>query len=109
MIDVDLPERAVLGAAMLDPNSAATAVRLLRASDFLDPWHGAVFRMIRDRVAAGQPTDTNAVGLGLIDRLGHRRADLVRLTKLIAITPVQPQVCRYASMVLNAALRREIG
>lgn len=111
MTAIVMAERAALGALLLgrDADNNHAVVRWLRPGDFFDPWHREVYRAIRDRIVAAEPVDAHTVGLGLLDRLGPNRADVVRLGALLRATPAQPDPPRYARMVLEAALRREIA
>ncbi|MGQ0843062.1 MAG: DnaB-like helicase N-terminal domain-containing protein [Sporichthyaceae bacterium] len=106
-----LAERAALGALLLhageDP-SERTVLRWLRPGDFGDPWHREVYTTIRDHAASAKSFDAHTVGLRLIERLGHSRADVVRLTGLLHATPARPEPGLYAGMVLDAGLRREV-
>jgi replicative DNA helicase len=108
MRPADLAERAALGSLLLNYSGAVDVARVLRPGDFLDPWHGEVFRVVRDRALAGHAIDPQATGAELIHRLGPTRAAVVRLADLIAIVPARPDPTAYARMVLNAALRREV-
>lgn len=107
-----LAERAALGALLLHGADAAaerSVLRWLRPADFADPWHREVYSTIRDQVAAARASDAHAVGLCLIERLGHSRADVVRITGLLRATPLRTDPGRYARMVLDVALRREVA
>jgi hypothetical protein len=107
-----LAERAALGALLLhgaDEPAERTVLQWLRPGDFADPWHREVYSTIRDQVAAGRAFDAHAVGLCLVERLGYSRADVVRVTGLLRATPPRPEPGRYAGIVLDVALRREVA
>lgn len=101
-----LAERATLGSLMTTPDAAA-AVRWLRSSDFFDPWHEQVHRVIKELAVAGEPVNPELVGRALLNRLSPARANVVRLTDLLRATPTRPEPALYGAMVLEAAIRRE--
>lgn len=103
-----LAERATLGTLLLDPAATPRVMGWLRAGDFADPWHREVYTALREARAADPAAGPERIGGQLADRVGHRRADLPRLIDLLRITPAAPDVHAYASMVVEAALRREI-
>ena len=105
---VHLAEQATLGSLMLEPTLAGDVSSWLRADDFSHPWHRSVFATIRELNVARAPLDAASVGEALFERLGHRKADLPRVVDLLKATPIHPQGQRYASMVLEASLRREV-
>lgn len=107
-----LAERAALGSLLLhsaDEPAERTVLRWLRPGDFADPWHREVYSTIRDQVANARAFDAHTVGLCLVERLGYSRADVVRIAGLLRATPPRPDPGRYAGMVLDAALRREVA
>jgi replicative DNA helicase len=107
-----LAERAALGALLLhgaDDPAGRSVLRWLRPGDFADPWHREVYSTIRDQIAAERAFDAHTVGLCLIDRLGYSRADVVRVAGLLRATPPRPDPGRYAGIVLDVALRREVA
>jgi replicative DNA helicase len=105
----DLAEQATLGSLLTEPTAVAQVTKWLRAGDFCHPWHQAVYTVIRERHAAGAAIDPQAVGADLVDRHGYRRADLPRIIDLLQAAPVRPAAATYATMVLEAALRREVA
>jgi replicative DNA helicase len=104
-----LAEAATLGSLLLEPAALGDVARWLRPGDFAHWWHAEMYTVMRERLAAGQPVHPEAVGLHLKDRLGPRRADLPRIVDLLQAAPVRPQPLRYAAMVLESSLRREIA
>lgn len=104
-----LAEQATLGALMLEPDLPRHTARWLRSEDFVHPWHAHVHACIRDLAAARGSTDAGAVGAGLIERLGHRQADVPRLVDLLQAVPTRPSGSRYAAMVLEGSLRRRVA
>jgi replicative DNA helicase len=105
---LDLAERATLG-SLLSSDSGREVIRWLRPSDFFDPWHGEVCRVIRELSTSGARPGPEAVGLALLDRLGATRAAVVRIADLLRVTPTHADPATYAVMVLDAALRREVA
>lgn len=104
-----LAEQATLGALMLDRDLPRLTAGWLRSEDFAHPWHSHVHAAIRDLAAARRPADARTVGEGLIQRLGHREADVPRLVDLLQSAPVRPAGARYAAMVLEGSLRRRVA
>ncbi|MGQ0631609.1 MAG: DnaB-like helicase N-terminal domain-containing protein [Sporichthyaceae bacterium] len=105
---LDLAERATLG-SLLAADCGREVIRWLRPSDFADPWHGEVCRVIRELSTAGAQPDPEAVGLALLGRLGPTRAAVVRIAGLLRVAPAHAHPATYAVMVLDAALRREVA
>lgn len=106
---LDLAERATLGSLLLAGGADREVVRWLRPSDFADPWHGDVCRVIREMSTSGAPLDAKSVGLALLGRLGPTRASVVRIADLLRVTPAHAVPSTYAVMVLEASLRREVA
>ena len=104
-----LAEAATLGSLLVEPAALRDVARWLRCGDFAHWWHAEIYTVMRERLAARQPIQAEAVGLQLKDRLGPRRADLPRIVDLLQVAPVRPQPLRYAAMVLESSLRREIA
>jgi replicative DNA helicase len=109
MSALQLAEAAALGALMLQPESIRAVSRWLRTGDFANPWHAELYTVLRERDAARLPCDPTSVGLALRDRIGPRRANLPHLVDLLQIVPTHPQPARYAALVLDASLRREVA
>jgi replicative DNA helicase len=106
--DRRLVEQATIGGLMLDPPAIGQVGAWLRRSDFTDPWLGVVYRVLRERRAAGLACDPHAVGLALREQLPPYRAQLPRLLDVLHATPIHPQPVVYARVVLDGGLRREV-
>lgn len=104
-----LAEAATLGSLLVDPTAVGRVVGWLRAADFADPWHTEVYTVILERHAAREQVDAEQVGLHLRNRLGPQHANLPRILDLLRTAPVPPQPLRYAAMVLESSLRREVA
>lgn len=104
-----LAEAATLGSLLIDPSELKQVATWLRAGDFADQWHGRLYTVMRERLAAGQAINAEDVGLQLLDRVGPHRADLVRIVGLLRVTPVRPRPLQYAAMVLESSLRLEVA
>ena len=104
-----LAETATLGSLLVDPVALRQVTPWLRAGDFADPWHGQLYTVMRERLVAGEAIDAENVGLQLLERVGPHRADLPRIIGLLRTAPVRPQSQRYAAMVLESSLRREVA
>jgi hypothetical protein len=106
---VHMAEQSTLGCLMLEPTLANSVSTWLRADDFSHPWHRSVFTTIRELNVARTPIDPTRIGQALFERFGSRRADLPSVVDLLQAVPIRPQGQRYASMVLEASLRREVS
>ena len=104
-----LAETATLGSLLFDSDQFEQVARWLRSGDFADPWHAEVYVAMRERLAAGMRVEPEGVGRQLLERVGPRRADLPRIAGLLHATPVRPRPLRYAAMVLESSLRREVA
>jgi replicative DNA helicase len=94
---------------MLPNQRLAGIAASLRAEDFAHPWHQEVFATIRELHAAHEPYDAERVGRALLQRVGHRRADLPRILDLLQAAPIHPRPQRYAAMVLEGSIRRALA
>ena len=103
-----LAESATLGALLIDSGAMRQVGGWLRPGDFDDPWHSGLYTVLRERAVARQDLGAEAVGLALLDRLGHRRADLPRIHGVLRCVPTPAAPLHYARMVLDASLRREV-
>ena len=106
---VDLAEKAALGSLMLEPEPDSSVWSWLRASDFAKPWHGDVYKVLRELHDAGHGTSVEDVAPALAHRLGVRRASLPRLHDLIQAVPPDPDAGEYARLVLDAGVCRELA
>ena len=104
-----LAEAATLGSLLVEPAELAQVARWLRPGDFADPWHADVYAVMREHLTARERVEPEGVGRQLRERVGPRRADLPRIAGLLHTTPARPRPLRYAAMVLESSLRREIA
>ena len=106
---VRLAEQATLGALLLAPDAIVAVSGWLRAEDFADPWHHALYATIRELDAAHQRPSPDVVAQAMIDRHGYRIADAPRILDLLAAVPTRPRAAEYAAVVLEASLRRQVA
>lgn len=104
-----LAEQATLGALMLDPDLPTQTAGWLRPEDFADPWHAQVHTVIRELAAARRSTGPNEVGRALIDRLGHRVADVPRILDLLQAAPLHAAGREYGAFVVEQSIRRQVA
>jgi hypothetical protein len=104
-----LAEQATLGALVLDPGHLPEVAAWLRSADFTDPWHAQVFMTMLERHRGGASVELPDLARALVERLGARRADVVRLADLLHVTPRRPAAATYARMVAESGLRREVA
>ncbi|MCB2178190.1 MAG: hypothetical protein KQH57_20470 [Actinomycetales bacterium] len=104
-----LAERALLGSLIDSPRDTYEVCSWLRASDFTDPWHGAVYTVVREQAVAHATITPESVATGLSERLGPRRANPAGLVDLLHARPDNPDPIGYGQMVTETGLRREIA
>ncbi len=100
-------ERAVLGAALLDPDAARTAAELLTAEDFAEERHGVIFDGVLRVLANGGSPDlllvTEALrSAGTLQRAGGA----AYLSELLDVTPDVANVAHYAGLLRRGAAHR---
>ena len=104
-----LAERATLGTLLVDPAQIVAVQGFLRPADFLHVWHRNIYAAMLTRQIAKDPITPTDIHADLI-AAGHpeenRRA--VRLVELMEVPPARPKAARYAAMVLEASLRRQV-
>ena len=110
-----LAEQATLGALLLDPTQIPAVQGFLRPTDFLSPWHRGIFEAMLTRQSAGQPITAPDIHADLVAGTTRHYAPhadegirVVRLVSLMEVPPPRPKLLRYAQMVLEAALRRQV-
>jgi replicative DNA helicase len=104
-----LAERATLGTLLVDPAQIVAVQGFLRPADFLHVWHRNIYAAMLTRQIAKDPITPTDIHADLV-AAGHpeenRRA--VRLIALMEVAPARPKAIRYAAMVLEASLRRQV-
>ena len=98
-------EAALLGSLLLDLHRTSTIRAVLRPDDFATAWNQVVFTVL----AEGQVRDIPGVAEVLTERLGPSRANIIGLHDLIRDVPVNPDITGYATMVVEASLRRQVA
>jgi replicative DNA helicase len=109
MTVTQLSEAATLGGLLLRPKDLDPIRLWLRAGDFADPWHEQLYALLREKQIAQEPINPEAVGMDLLERVGPRRADLVRIVGVLQSTPAHAEPAVYGRMVLESSLRREVA
>jgi replicative DNA helicase len=102
-------EFAVLGSMMLSAEARNQVVNLLDPRDFYRDHHGALFSVMAEMDAAGEPVDGITV-LAALRARGMLRAptDANLLHSLVESVPTTANVAYYADQVRDAAVRRRI-
>ena len=104
-----LAERATLGTLLVDPAQIVAVQGFLRPADFVHVWHRNIYAAMLTRQIAKDPITPTDIHADLV-AAGHpeenRRA--VRLVELMEVPPARPKAARYAAMVLEASLRRQV-
>jgi len=101
-------ERAVLGAMLLSPEAGAAASRILRAEDFVDPAHRALFCFLAEHREPDEQADlvTLAASLraaGLLEEVGGQ----AYLVDLADSCPTLGNAAAYCGIIRRAAAQRE--
>ena len=104
-----LAEQATLGTLLVDPAQIATIQGFLRPSDFLTIWHRNIYTVMLARHQAHQPVAAQDIHADLVDAgHPHENSRGLRLIELMEVPPAHPKATRYAVMVLEASLRRQV-
>lgn len=97
-------EQFVLGALLID-NDAIDRIPDLKAVHFYDFEHSRIFAEITRQIAQGKRSDV----LTVFDAIGDQVSDsLPYLHGLTANTPSAANIARYAGIVIDKALKREL-
>jgi replicative DNA helicase len=98
-------EQSVLGAVLID-NDALDRIADLEPEHFYEPDHKRIFTELRRQIAAGKRADV----ISLFDAIGMQIEDgLVYLNQLAQSVPSSANVHRYAQMVIDHAIKRELA
>ncbi len=102
-------EQAVLGALLLPGSSAVDRIGQLKAGHFFSEAHRIIFGEIIAMAAQGQPTDPVTVAERLdVAGLSEKTGGLAYLGELSMNTPSAANIGRYAQVVVDKALEREL-
>lgn len=102
-------EQSALGAMMLDREATAVGLELLRKSDFYRLVHGEIFEAITALFDRNEPVDL----ITMTDELGRRNkleevGGAAYLTALVSSVPTAANIHRYATIVAEKAILREL-
>lgn len=106
MADIDDAEKAVLGAALLDPESLRFTLDHITAEDFADPRLGKLFTIMVGLRSARLPIDDLSVM-----KAAHERGmniDGLMMFSLREATPTSSNADYYARIVAEQAVRRRL-
>jgi replicative DNA helicase len=103
---IELAERALLGTLLLQPAQRTEVVGWLLADDFADPWHRVVYAAI---VNDASPDSVTEAYRRFAAAHGPLRSPAARFATLIQSAPDRPIARRYAAMVLEASIRRQVA
>lgn len=103
-------ERAVLGSVFLEPTLARDGLTWLRAADFGEPAHRAIWATIEALAGRGEPWDvvTLTSELRAAGRLEEAGGTTYLMSLLLAV-PSPAAACRYGEAVRRAAYRRHLA
>lgn len=98
-------ERALLGAALLDPLVIAQVANLLEPDDFYISKHGDIWAAMQELMRKREPVDI----LTVREELGeHPTVDSVLLADLLNATPTSAHADTYAKRIRNASRLRQL-
>ncbi len=102
-------EKSLLGAILMSDDSFASALEIVKASDFYDPRHSKIFASMTRLFEAGRKIDliTLTTELGnkkLLKEVGGR----AYVSDLEAFVPISSHAEDYAKLVAEAAMRRRL-
>lgn len=102
-------ERSVLGALMLDKTAIVKIADMLSSEDFYHPGHSKIYASILGLFERGKPIDLLTVSRDLKDK--HEIQEIGGadyLTELVEAVPTAAHVERYAEMVKEKRVRRDL-
>jgi replicative DNA helicase len=102
-------EEAILGGILLDPNALDRIVNQLHPEAFYVSAHRQIYKAALTLHQAGQPTDLMTVTTWLSDqRILERVGGTSKLAQLVDRTVSAVNIDRYAELVMNKYLRRQL-
>jgi len=104
-------ERALLGAVLLDPGAQGRVLEVVRAGDFLRPWHGQVLAAIGRARSSGEPAGLQEVCAELRrdpDLPAGVARDGVLVAELMEAAPKAGHASAYAGVVVENAIRQKL-
>ena len=102
-------EESILGGILLDPNAIARVNDILTFRDFYVQSFGIIYQMAQELYLLGQPVDMMTVASRLEDRgLLEKVGGIATLTTVAARTVSTVNIDRYAELVKDKSLRREL-
>lgn len=102
-------ERSVLGALMLDKTAIVKVADMLSPEDFYHPGHQNIYASILGLFERGKPIDILTVSHDLKDRkLIQEVGGADYLTELVESVPTAAHIERYAEMVKEKRVRRDL-
>lgn len=104
---IDLAERAVIGAALINADSLMFATEHATPDDFSDPILGRLYSLMIGLRALGEPVDPPAI-LRAAQEQNLRSVDGVLLFDLRAATSTHSNAGYYAKIVHEGAVRRRL-
>lgn len=105
-IDIEGAERAVLGAALLDPDSLRFSLDHITPDDFANPQLGRLFSIMVGLRSAGLPIDDLSVMAAARER--GMKVDGLQMFSLREATPTSSNADFYARIVAEQAVRRRL-
>lgn len=100
-------ERAVIGSALIDPETLRFTGQYVTAEDFADKRLGAAYAVMADRYATGEAIDEITVADAL--KTGRLRLTTVELFDCRERTPTSANATHHAQIVADAAGKRRLA
>lgn len=102
-------EQSILGGLMIDNNALDSIVDLIQAKDFCRRDHQLIFEHIVEMIQKGRPADVLTVTESLRDAgLENEMGGFVYLNELVNNTPSAANIRRYAEIVHDKAVLRQL-
>ncbi|EJX02583.1 replicative DNA helicase, partial [gut metagenome] len=102
-------EQAILGGLMIDNNALDSIVDLIQAKDFCRRDHQLIYEHIVGMIQKGRPADVLTVTESLRDAgLENEMGGFVYLNELVNNTPSAANIRRYAEIVRDKAILRQL-
>ena len=102
-------EQAVLGSMLIDPACIPEALKLTRAEYFYNETNRGIFETILAMFNYGQTIDPVTVMEQMKERGVWQESTTAYLVELMRVTPTAANVGRYAEILQDKALQRDLG
>jgi replicative DNA helicase len=99
-------EQSVLGAILIDKEAINLVSAALKADDFYNPTHGAIFGAILSLYEERRPIDLVTLSSELKKNKKSPNIGTAYLTELVSMVPTAANIEYYAKLIKNASIKR---